>query len=494
MKKKTEYATPISIIEKMINNGELGEFIGKNYKDKKALGGILSAASSIIPTISNLATALKGIQGGVQVQENVNPYGYKDGGKMIDGFKQYNAPTHEQGGQLINTEGTPDVKGESEIEGTENLYKYSNIPKKDNYIFSDANGTSDLIKNIINKKRNNDANLDTPTKNQIELEIQDVENLNESINGLRGQVEEMRNGGKYNLGGVIDPITSGGQRMLDNQYENPLPNIQFNPRPVNIVDPIQTGAQRTSSAQTTNPLPAIVQAPTFTSKDTPVEKQLPGLDQILRTAGLGLNATQLFNRAEKESLVTPNYNKADERMGRMNSNLDAARDSILSGQNANSESIRSGSSSFQSQLARELQNTANSNRALTNVGLQEQQLRNQIDQTVGSYEAGKAADIANRTYQNNVDNLQNEAVTRTLRKGVLSDIVAESDRMSTIKNNKYIADASVAETQAILNNTYPDFTITDEWISKAKQLSRGEITETEYQAYIKTQSPIKYRD
>lgn len=158
-----------------------------------------------------------------------------------------------------------------------------------------------------------------------------------------------------------------------------------------------------------------------------------------------------------------------------------------------SNAIRSGSTSFQSLLARELQNTANTNRALGNISLQEQTLRNQIDSQVGRYEANKAQDITNRTYQNRVDNLQNEAVNRNIKRAITSDLLAEADRLSTIKNNAQIASASVEETKAILNSMYPDFQINDEWIQKAKQLSTGEITEEEYSKFVSSQSVIKFR-
>jgi len=228
--KNNQYKTPIAIIEKMINNGDLGEFIGKSYADKKTLGGVLNAASSLLPILGNIGTLLKGSQMGHEVQENVNPYGYQNGGPIkpkpvarestavnlplenfstlsqsplitdpesrglsarqamyinssIDrnnraikdsgyegrllvkdpqtgrttfkygGYKQYNAPSHEMGGQLIDDNGTPNPNGNSEIEGTENMYTYSNIPRKDKYIFSDKNGTSELVRGIINKKK-----------------------------------------------------------------------------------------------------------------------------------------------------------------------------------------------------------------------------------------------------------------------------------------------------------------------------------------------------
>lgn len=531
---KNKYQTPVFIIRKMIENGDLGEFIGKSYKDKKALGGVLSAASTLVPMLGNIGSLLKGTQSGHPTRENVNPYGYQNGGptdppikrqemarsttnvnrplplygdevrklppltqEQIDktnispedvirinegreksnanidkygwegkpllkrlsyalgGYKQYNANSHEMGGQTIDERGNPNPNGNAEIEGQENLFSYRNIPRKSDYIFSDKNGTSELVRNVINKKTRLNPDLDEPTRNMMELQIQEVENLNESINSLRENVQQV-----FQSGGPLDPLPTN-PKPLSTDLDNPqLSNIQF--------------------------------APGFTYP-TDNKRELPGLDEMLRGTGLALNATQLFKKAENEDLITPDYNKSDQRFNRLNANLDAARDEVLSNQNASSQAIRSGSQSFQSLISRELQNQANTNRALNNVSLQEQQLRNQIDQTVGSYEASKAQDIANREYQNRVDNLQNEAVNRNIKRGVIGDVVAEADRLSTIKNNARIAAASVAETQAILNQLYPDFEINSEWINKAKQLALGEINEEEYNKYVQTQSAIKFK-
>ena len=557
MKTKSRYQTPIAIIESMINKGDLGEYIGKSYKDKKALGGVLTVASQLLPTLGNIGSLLKGTQQGHTVQENVNPYGYQHGGSHnppikrqqtqqsttavntplpvfgdevrklpmltqdqitnegltpqqayqinakreqsnanidkygwegkpllsseatkavapntsnpvienifkyggkkygMGGFKQYNAPTHEQGGQMIDERGNPNPNGNSEIEGTENMYTYSNIPKKHSYIFSDKNGTSDIVKAIINKKRKMNPDLDEPTKNLMELEIQNVENLNESINGLRENVDRM-----FNTGGPLSPLPQSPS-FLSTDLDNPtLPDVQF--------------------------------APGFTYPSEQ-SSNLPSFDKVLRGAVMGVNALGLLNKPEQEDLISPDYGAADRRFGNLNANLDAARDEVLSGRNAASNTIRSGSQSFQSLLARELQNSANTNRALNNISLQEQQIRNNINSQVGQYEANKAQDIANREYQNRLDNLQNEAVNRNIKRGITSDLLAEADRLSTIKNNAQIASASVEETKAILNNMYPDFQINDMWIQKAKQLSTGEITEDEYNKFVQSQSVIKFR-
>ena len=476
MKKK--YTTPISIIQKMIANGELGQ-----YSNKKMLGGIMAAANQLMPVIKSLNTKLDKPVQSINAVENVNPYGYRKGGKHEpNGFKQYNAPSHEQGGQMINDSGTPTPNGESEIEGTENKYQYSNIPKKEAYIFSDVNGTSQLVKDIIAKRFKSNPDLDTPTKNLQEFQIQQVENLNESINSLHEQ--EANN--KFAIGGNLPTRINGIDEVTSRN--NNIPPLNLNP--------IQSGAQRLMSQQQTGSLQTIRNntiTPKPVSPSSSSSNPLPSFDEALRGVSLGLNASQLFNKPEKESLITPDYSSATDRFNKLNANLDASRQEVLSGQNANTEAIRSASSSYQQQLSRQLQNTANTTSALNNVSLQEQNLRNNMLGQQGQFEANKASTLSRDQYQNRLDNLQNSAQNRNIKRSVLGDVVSESDRLSTIKNNKDISNATSEETKAILKSMYPDFEINDEFASKAQQLSRGEITNEEYQEYVDQYSPIKYK-
>jgi len=589
--KNKKMATATEIIRRMIENGDLGEYIGKSYADKKTLGGALTIAQNLIPLASSIGTMLKGNTQGMPAQENVNPYGYREGGKINikpenkgkftkkakakgkgvqeyarqilankdnyststvkqanfarnaakwnryggAGFTQYNAPTHEQGGQTVNEQGTPVPNGQAEIEGTENTYNYQNINGKQPYVFSDKNGTSKLVQDIINKRFKQKADLDSPTKNLMEFEIQQVENINEKINELRSTIEQapmqMRNGGKmkYRNGNPLfvdevipkninlNPLSGLMQTMTN------VPDINYNRgRAVpqlptnNVSEAFASGYNyMTNRDQTTDPIPSLSLPSSIESSTTfnPINEMPPsGLsnnqvgnatangnkdgvqwDKILRTAALTGNALGLLNRSEKQDLIAPNYAEADRRMGRMNSNLDAARDSVLSQENAARRTARSASQSFGQLQGREAQISANTSEALNRVSLNEQQLRNQIEQSVGQYEATKAVDLANRQYQNQTDNAMNRAMNRNMKRQVLSDILAEADRMSTIKNREQLANASTAEMTAILNNMYPDFTITSDWITKTKQLANGEITQEQYDQFVQTQSPITLR-
>jgi hypothetical protein len=296
--------------------------------------------------------------------------------------------------------------------------------------------------------------LDEPTKMAMEFEIQNLERKNETKR-LAQEAKTNPQAQEFELGGIIDPLPT-----------NPLMPVRSGNwvTPQLTTNPIQP-VQSTTSA--VNPLLSVKTENIDPTANKGFTANLPGIDNILRTAVLGANAVGLFNKAENEQLITPDYSQADSRMNSLNANLDAARDSALSERNAASGAIRGGASSYQSLLARELQNSANLNQANLNISLNEQQLQNQINQQVGSYEANKAVDTANRQYQNRVDNLMNEANNRNIKRAILGDTLAEADRMSTIKNNEQILTATVAETQALLNSIYPDLAITDEWITES---------------------------
>jgi len=516
-KNKKQYTTPISIIEKMIRNGELGEYTSKKSSNKLALGGALTVASQILPIAAQLKDLFSNKTTPNPLNENVNPYGYKNGGKLnksyktggtlASGYKQYNANNHEDGGQLVNNEGTPVPNGQNEIEGTENTYNYKNMKNKQPYVFSDANKTSVQLKEILNRYKKKNVDSDEMSRNSMEFEINRLEQKNEVIKAKQEAVQMMTEEQQPNMfksGGPLDLTLP-----LPNQVLSINPNNNFNPQnitgalqidPIRPLDKLGLPNRVMSNNPSNNFNSKNIQLPTSSnnnlttgSPDQMSIDKLPETGDILRAGVLGVNTLGLFNKAEKESLITPDYSAADRRMGRMNSNLDAARNEALSATNASSDMIRSASSSFQQMQGRDLQNQANLTRALGNVSLNEQQTRNQIDQSVGSYEAGKAGDIANRQYQNRVDNLQNEAQNRNIKRAILGDTLAEADRISSIKNNERIMDATVAETTALLSSIYPDTEITGEWVTMAKKLSQGEITDKEYQDFVKKTSPIKFK-
>lgn len=498
---------------------------------------------------------------------------YKHGGE-VTGYKQYNAPQHEQGGQTIGQEGNVTSNNPvAEIEGKENKYTYNNLPGElgRTYIFSDDNGTSEVVRDIISKYKGGNYNpdKDAPSRNAMEMEIKNTENTNEFISAVKDVVQttlQKRYGGttEYQTGGPIlgqigQAMKPAFQKYIANQYYNDdslesqvrtgiidrivdantptagpstdpyLPNAdnevtlnQSQPNPITGESPISNQAldplpARNITAQQgvtpayTNPapqLPNLIQKRgdivnpdlgdadldfgTATSEGESTGIKLPSLDKILRAGAYGFNAAQLFQKPLEEDAIIPDYSEADQRFGRMSADLTQARQDAVASSNLARNLSRSSAGSFGQYRARELANIGNLQDSLGRIGASEQQLRNQIAQTQGQYETGKAQDIANRLYQTQQANIQNAAQTRNLRRAVVSDFMAEADRLSTIENNKNFADATIQEGMSILRNKYPDFEINEQVVTELQQLARGEKDLSELSA--KSQEIIKFRN
>jgi hypothetical protein len=93
-KTKDKFATPNAIIKYLIDTNQAKEY---------TLGGVLSIAQMAAPYLQQLLSS--NVKSNNPLQENVNPY--ENGGAITKGFKQYNAPSHADGGQLVNNSGTP---------------------------------------------------------------------------------------------------------------------------------------------------------------------------------------------------------------------------------------------------------------------------------------------------------------------------------------------------------------------------------------------------
>lgn len=457
--------------------------------------------------------------------------GMRQGGE-VTGFKQYNAPSHEMGGATIGPEGNlTTTNPAAEIEGTENKYTYSRLPGKQGktYIFSDANGTSTMVKDIVKqfKKGGYNPDLDGPTKNHMEHKISQVESLNEITNQVKDYMQ-MRYGGKYQNGGPFDTsFLEDNRRELaaaNKEYiaRNPLGNINIQSRP-RANDPFITSDIASGITAPIQSREVQLGLPNDLPTDKPMRSMDPyddasydpdlsglgqgimnvasgigslsegitsvdpnnvpiegtnkiGLDEALRAGALAFNATQLFSSPENEQLVSPNYGAADEQMKRMSADLTQARQDALATSNLAGNLNRNAASSYSQFRGRQLANLGNLSDQLGRIGAQEQSLKNTIAGTRGQYEANKAVDLANRRYQNQINNAQNRAANRNMKRAVVSDFLAEADRLSTIKSNKAFAEATTKEALAILKNKYPDFQVNENMVTELQRLARGEIT------------------
>lgn len=452
MKNKMQKFAPISaVVTRLIKDGIIGEYKKGGYLKDKNTYVTKDGKETKRGLWSNVYLKKKREGklkngGSIDLSDVVDniTFGIMNQGGSISGFKQYDAPTHEDGGAPINEDGTITTNNQvGEIEGTENTYTYQNLPNKqqESYVFSDANETSPKLASIIKKYKKDTSNpdLDEPTRTAMEMEIKGVEAYNEAINSIKAAVEEtiqMKYGGstkKYNNGGNIARDYYDGVPQ-----SNPInPSIDFS-----VLDNIDAG-------------------------------------RVLSTGLNLINARNLFAKPEQEEVVTPDYTQADMRINQLDYNLDQARQDSEAVSNVSSNLNRNAVSSYSAFRTREAQNLANLQDNLANIGLQEQNVRNNILSTQAQYETNKARDIADRITYTNEINAMNRARTQDVQQATINTFMQEADRISQQNNINNLANASIEEGKLILNNMFPDFNIDDNTVNELIKLSKGEITKEE---------------
>jgi len=504
-----KFKTPAEIVRDLINKEKV-------FPLEK--GGALKYVQALSPALNLVAPGLGAAVGGaaglayagMNKEEEQNLYTMnkqlKDGGE-VSGFKQYNAPSHEMGGQTINKEGIPtQTNPVAEIEGTENSYKYGALPDKagSSYVFSDANKTSGMVKDIISKYKKKNTDNDLASKAAMEMEIKDVENINEAVNTAKQAVSnmmQMRYGGepKYTPGGSLGyqpldfslpqntsmanipnrnvqlaNVPLGANARLEAQQEQSLPNTRkVDPLPT-IGNSYDVVANKGTVESTTTPDPF-----KSISEESPLEADSNNLNidlpSIMRTAGLVAGGIDALSKPDVEKEIQPDFNTSDEKFNAMNATLDQARQDVTGASNRASELNRGASSSYSQFRARELSNIGNLQDSLGQIGMQEQQLRNQILGQQGQYEMQKSTIERNIKQENQVNNMQNKARTQDIRRQFMSDVVAEADRLSTAKNMENINNAKIEEGKALIKMIAPDFDVNSNMVTNLIKVSKGQI-------------------
>lgn len=425
------------------------------------------------------------------VEQNTNQFGFKYGGQM-NGFKQFDAPSHAQGGQMINSEGVPSaVNPQAEIEKKENMMTYFNLPDKagQKYIFSEENGTADKLKKAMKKyiSDNHKPDLNDITRNAIEFDAKEIEGENEKINEQKN-VQEFKKGGEYTLGGnpyfdVAKAANKSIEAMNTLNSGTTFTNPTGNRSDFSGVSTPDTGASQAglvdSNTEPYNPESQQMGLPKVNSED------------LLTALGYGMKTMETFRKPDIDKLIMPDYTSSDARFDKMSADLTQARQGVLGQSNRASELNRGAASSYSQFRNRELSNIGNTADALANVGQQEQQMRNNILGVQGQYELNKAMTDRNIEDDVQVRNLQNQAQSRNIKRQFAADLISQADTIAANKNMKNIANASLEESKMILNTMFPDFNVSDEDVKLIQQLSRGEITQEEFETKA-SKELIKY--
>ena len=403
-----------------------------------SVGPILSSALGVVGNLIESDEANKVPQTPIKVQYTKNPYATMRDGGQPNGFKQYAAPSHENGGQPIDESGNVNFnKPSAEIETIENKYTYSALPNKEGktYVFSEQNGTSQAMADIIKKYKNKSVDKDFLTRTAMELEVNKLEKVNDLIKKQTQQQEQtqMAGGGGLNvstrrheqyhqdLTNHFDKVLAASQENLeqlpdggdpeinlgvDMGYNKSIPYLQQKP----LTQIPITRNLPTPNVNITNP------QTTTNQNNFALPRFNPGVASDLLTAGLTAFDVLRAGNAKADA-VDPrlvDYNKADEKMYSVNTDMTEIKNQALGANNQAVENVNEGTTSQAQRQARLSGVYSNFGNTLANIALQEQQQKNNFSVQQGQYEANKAQDKSNRLATADEKFAMNQAATRQL--------------------------------------------------------------------------------
>lgn len=436
---------------------------------------LLGAVPTVMNTLNTLGDVFNNTSKSTREQTQGGRYIYRQGGKTTKSFEQYNAPSHEQGGQNVNEQGIPTANGEHEIEKQENKFTYKNI-KRSTYIFPGESAKQ--VNKLVKKYKN--ADTDPLVRNTLELEIQKIEQANEMRKAKQNKTKQYKQGGKtYREGGPTDLLTGNPRNYSlpsDKQFTLPtLPVSNFLNTPKSTEQKLQdTFADYKPSLPKTK-----VSRPGDTL-------------ETLRNISLFGNSLQLFNRAEKENPIFTDYGRANAELNNMSANLDPARENAVQGSNAMRNINRGQVSSYNQFSNRESQRLDSLRKTLGEINLSELGLKNNIAGQRSQMFANQALDNKQTIEQNRINNQMNQANNRNIKRQIGADILYELDRRSTIENNRQLADATVDQGMVILQNMFPNMTWNVNQVKAVQDYQRKKITKAEYEK-IMAQEPVQFK-
>lgn len=432
---------------------------------------------------------------------NMAKYGGKlkaKGGVLNDGFKQYDTGSHSTGNDLaVDSNGIPNPNADNYVQNKENSFQVDGKQ----YVFSDTLGGKTKFNKQAMKINNKypKARLQLDQRNALDFEMKQLSKEND-IARIKTEAKQTQ----FAYGG---PLLNKAIRQASNLWNNqsvPLAEGNMFVNPENQVDMREDTQPVINGIPTppTNMLPklpetGILSPEQIAGRDAEASYQFstnpldpktqnrnfaPLSAKGANAIGLGLKGLALAGSirdanmpAEKENLITPNYRRADEYMKSANIDYTQAKQDSIGVSNIGGNMNRSLSGNAAQFQGREQARLAQLQDTLGRINMQEGNARSQLNLTKGQYEANKAVDNANRTYQNQQGNMQNEANSRYADRILSSDLASIgssfnqfAETSKVIQNNKEVNDFQVKQQIALLNSRYPNIKVTPEIMEKLK--------------------------
>lgn len=386
---------------------------------------------------------------------NQNTTQYAMGG----GLKKFNAPSHQQGGQTINEFGKPDMSGQAEIQGQETF--------KDGYVFSDVL-TNPETGNKFNKdsmklekkySKNEPMEFDNLSKNAFEFDTGRLKKINDIVREnaeMRQQLQGMEQSPEQNTqqltwGGGIDGsnILRGMAESASESLSNSSGQEPYSQNYLNNLNPFDLNTIRKNSANKATYGDYKEGSGNNVKEANGINLNNFNASDVLRGITLAGDLKDSLTPALKENPIVSNYVKGDLASNRMSSDLSQAVNNIMASRNAQNQNIDNSSTSVNVGIARKTQVGANTQNALANVAAQERQMSNSISQYITGREDMKAGTLQAQMYQNNVDNLQNDAAQHSFSERVRDDFLQVAKDMDMRKVAKMELEEFIAVTKSL---------------------------------------------
>ena len=393
--------------------------------------------------------------------------------KMGGDFKQYDAPGHELGGQMIDMNGNPTMNTPvAEIEKSENSY--------DGYVYSDTlvnPDTGNTYAKDAKKVANKTKGKDDISKSSRVLQLMK----------LRMKNEDARLGAQTNEQGVpmaqnglpINPINimAGG---LGQAALNSAGNVASN-----IGSPLVTAATLGQSAFQNN----IPVEDRNLIPDQEVSATNTGLGTLntiaagLKGAALGYGAIDALRSPEQEKLQLPDYSKGDQYYRNLDMDLAPALGEINMAATKATQDVSNQASGIGSRNARVASILSRAGKNAAQTQLQQQSANNQVRAMLGQREDQKSNVTAAERIRQQTAQSQNDATARLAERKFFSDLSQVGTTLNNIqyandmmKNQNELGKQAIQYGLAVLSQKYPNFKPSDDFMQR---LQSGTLTEAD---------------
>jgi len=412
-----------------------------------------------------------------------------------DNFKQYEAPSHENGGQMIDANNNPTKqpqKAVAEIEKKENSYK--------NYVFSHELGFAKLAEKINKKYKDRE---DPISKNSLDTELTELMKKNEKVKQQIQQSQQLAQavleyGGKIpkaSLGVLLSdknklPYEKGYvNQLMENAPDNngvsvPVPNVDFLKGIASSKDILQNNFN----------LKEAPEPPNNDEKNPPKTEAFKKQFSPEAISGFGIKGIEMLGHAiqafKKPDYVKPAYNPEENAIKGTMANRKVDNQVILDAinleENAGKQNLADNSSSVGVQQANLQKLHANTTNAIAKTKIEEQQLNNQYRgeeanmlNTLGTQkmQAQVYAEDANAKSKANVQMQRDKFLKESI--GGLGDYLLKKDAVN--KENNFQMN--------VLKQKGINFTVNDDW----KSFSKAGIDIVKFDAELESETDKEKR-